>query len=72
MAASGTGSLIFSDAVTHDGSSRISSEVYRNIWSANLQRNASNLIRKELHHAARQRLNSHCQHNKGLWEGGRF
>ena len=53
MAASGVGSLIFIDDVTHDGSSRMNSEVYKNILSANLQRNASKLIGK-LHHAARQ------------------
>ena len=44
MAASGVGSLIFIDDVTHDGSSRINSEVYKNILSANLRRNASKLI----------------------------
>ncbi len=44
MAASGTGSLIFIDDVTDDGSSRMNSEVYRNILSANLQRNAFKLI----------------------------
>ncbi len=46
MAASGMGSLIFTDKVTHHGSSRMNSEVYRNILSANFQRNSSNLIRK--------------------------
>ena len=35
MAASGTDSLIFIDDVTDDGSSRMNSEVYRNILSAN-------------------------------------
>lgn len=40
----GTGSLIFNDDVTLDSSSRINWEVYRNILSVNLQRNASNLI----------------------------
>ena len=44
MAASGVGSLIFIDDVTHDGSSRMNSEVYKNILSANLRRNASKLI----------------------------
>ena len=37
------GSLIFIDDVTHDDSSRMNS-VYKNILSANLQRNASDLI----------------------------
>ena len=44
MAASGVGSLIFIDDVTHDGSSRMNSEVYKNIMSANLGRNVSKLI----------------------------
>ena len=44
MAASGTGSFIFIDDVTDDGSSRMNSEVYRNILSANLRRNAFKLI----------------------------
>ena len=38
MAVSGVGSLIFMDDVTHDGSSRMNSEVYKNILSANLGR----------------------------------
>ena len=45
MAGSGTGSLIFIDDVTNDGSSRMNSEVYRNILSAYVQENASKLIR---------------------------
>ena len=44
MAASETGSLIFIDDVTSDCSSRINSEVYRNILSAYVQENASTLI----------------------------
>ena len=44
MAASGVGSLIFIDDVTHYGSSRMNSEVYKNILSANLRRNESKLI----------------------------
>ena len=43
MVASGTGSLIFIDDVTNDGSSRMNSEIYRNVWSADVQENASNL-----------------------------
>ena len=39
MAASGVGSLSFIDDVTHDCSSRMNSEVYKSILSANLQRN---------------------------------
>ena len=41
MATSGTGSLIFID---DDGRSRMNSEVYRNVLSAKLRRNASKLI----------------------------
>lgn len=41
MAASETGSPIFIDDVTDDGSSRTNSKGYKNILSANLQRNAS-------------------------------
>ena len=44
MASSGVGLLIFIDDVTHDGRSRMNSEVYKNILSANLWRNASKLI----------------------------
>ncbi len=44
IASSGTGSLIFINDVTHDGSSKINSEVYRNILSDNLQKNATKLI----------------------------
>lgn len=39
MAASGTGSLVFTDDVTTDRSSRINSEVYRAILSAHIQVN---------------------------------
>lgn len=45
-AASRAGSLIFIDAVTHDDGSRTNSDVYRNIVSASLQRNALNRIRR--------------------------
>ena len=44
MAASGVGSLIFIDDANQDGSSRINSEVYKNILSANLWRNVSKLV----------------------------
>ena len=44
MASSGLGSLIFTDDVTHDGSSKINSEVYRNFLSANLNRDGTKLI----------------------------
>ncbi len=44
IASSGTGSLIFINDVTHDGSSKINSEVYRNILSDNLQNDATKLI----------------------------
>lgn len=42
-AAPGTGSLILND-LTHDYGNRINSLVYRNILSAKLQRNSSNLF----------------------------
>ena len=48
MTASGVSSFIFIDNVTHDGSSRMNSEVCKNILSANLRRNASNLIGRNL------------------------
>ncbi len=44
IASSGTGSLIFIDDVTHDGSSKMNSEVYRNILSDNLQKDTTKLI----------------------------
>ncbi len=44
IASSGTGSLIFINDVTHDGSSKINSEVYRNILSDNLKKDATKLI----------------------------
>ncbi|KAF7661064.1 hypothetical protein LDENG_00270050 [Lucifuga dentata] len=44
MAATGTGSFIFIDDVTADGSSKMNSEVYRNIVSAPVHANASKLI----------------------------
>ena len=44
MAANGTGSLVFVDDVTADNSSRIHSEVYRAILSAQIQPNPSKLI----------------------------
>ncbi len=39
MASSGTGLLVFGDDVTEDRSSRIHSEVYRGILSAQIQPN---------------------------------
>ncbi len=44
VASSRTGSLIFINDVTHDGSSKINSEVYRNILSDNLQKDATKPI----------------------------
>ncbi len=41
MASSGTGLLVFSDDVTEDSSSRMNSEVYRDILSAQIHLNAS-------------------------------
>ncbi len=44
MASSETGSLILTDDVTHDGSSKMTSQAYRNILSAGLKRDATKLI----------------------------
>uniref|UniRef100_A0A8C4S635 Transposase Tc1-like domain-containing protein n=1 Tax=Erpetoichthys calabaricus TaxID=27687 RepID=A0A8C4S635_ERPCA len=44
MAASGTGTLVFIDDVTQDRSSRMNSEVFRDILSAQIQLNAVKLI----------------------------
>uniref|UniRef100_A0A667YPJ5 Transposase n=1 Tax=Myripristis murdjan TaxID=586833 RepID=A0A667YPJ5_9TELE len=44
MTASGTGSLVYIDDVTADGSSRMNSDVYRAILSAHIQPNATKLI----------------------------
>ncbi len=43
MPSSGTGLLVFSDDVTEDRSSRMNSEVYRDILSAQIQSNAAKL-----------------------------
>ncbi|KAF7644282.1 hypothetical protein LDENG_00224630 [Lucifuga dentata] len=43
MSATGTGSLIFTDDATADGSSKLNSEVYRNILASQVQANASKL-----------------------------
>ena len=44
MAFNGTGSLVFIDDMTEDKSSRLNSEVYRNILSAHIQPNSEKLI----------------------------
>ncbi len=44
MASSGTGLLVFIDDVTEDRSSRMNSEVYREILSAQILPNAAKLI----------------------------
>lgn len=44
MAARGTGSLVFIVDVTQDRSSRMNSEVYRDIVSVQIQSNAAKLI----------------------------
>ncbi len=44
MAYSGTGLLVFIDDVTEDRSSRMNSEVYREILSAQIQPNAAKMI----------------------------
>ena len=46
MAANGTGSVVFIDDVTADKSSRMNSEVFRAILSAQIQPNASKLIKR--------------------------
>ena len=45
MAANGTESLVFIDDVTADRSSRMNSEVYRALLSAQIQPNVAKLIR---------------------------
>lgn len=65
MAAFGTGLIIFID-VTHDGSTRMKSNIYRNVLSANIWRNASKLKWEELHYAARPFSKTHCHLNEGL------
>ncbi len=44
MASIATGSLVFCDDVTEDRSSQMNSEVYRDIFSAQIQPNAAKLI----------------------------
>ncbi|CAM4736095.1 unnamed protein product, partial [Leuciscus chuanchicus] len=44
MASSGTGSLVFIDDVTEDRSSRMNSEVYGNVLSAQIKSNAAKLV----------------------------
>ena len=66
MAASKVGSLIFIDDVTHDGSSRMNSEVYKNITVCQLTEKCLQTNWEELHHAARQWPKTHCQHIKWL------
>ncbi len=44
MASNGTGLLVFIDDVTEDRSSRMNSEVYRYILSAQIQSNAAKVI----------------------------
>ncbi len=46
MASIGTGLLVFSDDVTEDRSSRMNSEVYRDILSAQIKPNAAKLSRR--------------------------
>ncbi len=44
MASSGTGLLVFPENVTEDRSSRMNSEVYKDILSAQIQPNTAKLI----------------------------
>ena len=68
MAASGVASLIFIDDVNPDGNSRMNSEVYKNILSANLRRNAS-VIGGETSSCSKTMTQNTLQHKKGLHEG---
>ena len=52
ITSSGKGSLIFIYNVTHDGSSKMGSEIYRNILSANLNRDAIGISWEIFYHAA--------------------
>ncbi len=53
IASSGTGSLIFINDVTNDGSSKINSEIYRNILSWQFTERCNQTDCEILHHAAR-------------------
>ena len=68
MAASGPGSLFFIVDVTHDGSSRMYSQVYINILFASLQRNGSKLVRRNVivqpRHAANTATERNCSQRK--------
>ncbi len=44
MASSGTGLVVFNDDATEDRSSQMNSEVYRDIYSAQVQSNAAKLV----------------------------
>ena len=44
MASNDTGSLVFINNMTEGGSSRMNSEVYRNILSAHIQANSAKLL----------------------------
>lgn len=48
MAASGNGSLVFIDDATADRSSRMNSELYRSLLSADIQSNAAKLIQQRI------------------------
>lgn len=73
MAVSGLGSQIYVDDITHDGGSRINSEVYRYILEANAKINkihTYNLIDYELFHAASPK--TYYLHNKEPYQRGKF
>ena len=63
MVASGVGSFIFIDDVINDGCSKMNSEVYKNIMSANLQKHVSKLIGR---HFIKTQPKTRVHHNKRL------
>ncbi len=69
IASSGIGSLIFINDVTHDGSSKINSEVYRNILSGNLQKDATKLIGRSFIMQQDNDPKHSAKNNKGVHQG---
>ena len=71
MTASGTDSLIFIGDVMEDGSGRMNVQMYRQILSADIQRNSSNLI--SLCFILQQKHHKHTAYAlSGFWSFGKL